>query len=257
MLLELYSGHVLSEMGKLRLYHRAELDPQVLLEAIKGGGEVLKTSSKTETRRVGEWVIKRSRLEKGLGPVKRTLARGRYRRAWIAGNFLHAHGVRVPEPLAYGEWTLSKLVTGNVMVTRFLSDCINVEKYAAQLVRDSASQETVDAFFTDMAFDINRFTSAGAYHADLSGKNIFTKDGTEFCFIDLDSVVLGKRYTDALRLKNHVQLYDSFCDFCSHDTLTRFIGRLLPPGAQLNAWLQSVEHGQKMRRQQHRDRQRR
>jgi hypothetical protein len=257
MALEVYGGQTVTQIGRLRLYHRADLDAQALLEAIEGGGDALKVSAKSETRRVGEWAVKRSRPEHGLGPLKRTLARSRYRRAWIAANYLHARGVRVPEPLAYGEWTSFGIVLGNVMVTRFLAGHVNVETYAAQMVREAATEEGLDAFFAGLASAVNRLADAGAYHADLSGKNIFTKDGREFYFIDLDGVVLGKRYGDALRLKNHIQLYDSFCDFCRHDLLARFIAGMLPDSNRFNTWMQAVEHGQKIRRRQHRDSQQR
>jgi len=256
MALEVYDGQTVTRIGRLRLYHRAELDPQILFQAIHGGGEILKRSSKSETRRVGEWAVKLSRTECGLGPLKRTLARGRYRRAWIAANYLHTRGVCVPEPLAYGEWTSFGIVLGNVLVTRFLAGHVNVEVFAAKLVKSSATQEALDAFFAGLASAINRLTSVGTYHADLSGKNIFTKDGSEFYFIDLDGVVLGKRYDDALRLKNHIQLYDSFCDFCDHDTLARFHARMLPDSENLEGWMRLVVEGQKLRRRRHHNRQR-
>ena len=252
---KVYDGYIVTQVGTLRLYCGSGQSPQALLQAIKGGGEIIKTSRKSETRRVGEWVVKRSRLENGLGPIKRTLARGRYRRAWVAANYLRDHGVCVPEPLAYGEWTLSRLVLGNVMVTRFLSGHVNVEVYAAGLEKQAGAQDALDGFFAGLASAVNGLSAAGAYHADLSGKNIFTKDGNEFYFIDLDGVVLRKRYSDGLRLKNHVQLYDSFCDFCRYDMLARFIGRMLPEGSHSNAWLQAVELGQKIRRRQHQGRQ--
>ena len=255
MALEVYDGQTVTQIGRLRLHHRAELDPQTLVEAIHAGGEVLKRSSKSETRRVGGWAVKLSRIEGGLGPVKRTLARGRYRRAWIAANHLHLRGVRVPEPLAYGEWTSFGIVFGNAMVTQFLAGYINVEIYAAQVVRESATQEAPDLFFAGLADAVNRLADAGAYHADLSGKNIFTRDGKDFYFIDLDGVVLGKRYSKTVRLKNHIQLYDSFCDFCDHDTLARFHARMLPDSENLEGWMRVVVEGQRVRRRRHRNRQ--
>ena len=254
MALEVYDGHTLTQIGHLHLYHRADLDAQALLKAIHGGGEILKTSSKSETRRVGEWVVKRSRPERGLGPLKRTLARNRYRRAWLAANYLHARGVRVPAPLAYGEWTSFGIILDNAMATQFLAGHINVEIYAAQLVREATTEESLDAFLAGLASAVNRLADSGAYHADLSGKNIFTKDGKNFYFIDLDGVVLGKSYGHALRLKNHIQLYDSFCDFCEHDTLVRFHSRMLPDSENLDGWMRLVVEEQKLRRRHHRDR---
>ena len=94
-----------------------------------------------------------------------------------------------------------------------------------------------------------------AFHADLSGKNIFTKDGSKFYFIDLDGVVLSAHYTEELLLKNHIQLYDSFCDFCDHNTLARFHARMLPETEHLETWMRRVVEGQRARRRRHHERQ--
>jgi len=271
MALEVYDGHEITQLGLLRLHHRADLDPQVLLKAIQTPGDLLKRSSKTETRRVGEWLVKRSLPERGLGPVKRTLARNRYRRAWRAANWLRAHGVHVPEPLAYGEWTAFGAVFGNVMVTEFLDGFENVELYAARLAKEAQELPFIpnwpphhdywppppapplDSFFHRLAEAINGLEEAGAYHADLSGKNIFTKDGQEFYFIDLDGVVLGIDHRDKHRLKNHVQLYDSFCDFCDTRALLWFHAHVQRTHVPLESWMQAVVEGQAARRRRHQE----
>lgn len=250
MAIEVIAGYAIAQRGPLRVQYRSDLEPDAVFRAIDAGGEILKRSSKSETCRVGDWVVKRSRLECGLGPIKRTLARNRYRRAWLAANYLRVRGVRVPTPLAYAETLCCGLVFGNTLVTEYLDGYLNVEVFSKQMVT-TEGPAAVEDFFRGLAGAVNGLTASGAFHADLSGKNIFTLNGQEFCFIDLDGVVLGKTYTDTLRMKNHIQLYDSFCDFCPDETLVKFHARMLPDGSDLHRWMEAVRAGQKARRNLH------
>ena len=251
MAIELYQNQQVSQIGRCRLQHCRHINPQALIEAIESPGEILKRSSKNETRLVGEWVVKKSRFEGGLGPLKRTLARGRYRQAWRAANHLHMRGVRVPQPLAYAEWAMCGIIFGNATVTKFLDGCVNVEVFAAKLAVENNPRLSLDEFFAGLASAVNRLAETGAYHADLSGKNIFTRDGQQFHFIDLDGVSVGLPYTDARRLKNQVQLYDSFCDFCNHETLAEFHALMLPEKSDYEEWMRAIVRAQKARRRRH------
>jgi hypothetical protein len=53
---------------------------------------------------------------------------------------------------------------------------------------------------------------------------------------------------DARRLRNHIQLYDSFCDELHDQLLAPFIMRMMPPGTDPRVWLPQVRKGQKDRR---------
>ncbi len=222
-----------------------------VLAAVASPGVTLKESSKSLTRRVGDWVIKSSRFEGGLGILKHTLLRERYRRAWRAANHLLFHGVKVPSPIAYIEHGRFGLITGNVFVSEYLNGFINVEQYAAALHRETANEALVADFLLGLAEAVNALCRTGAFHADLSGKNIFTQDGQSFCFIDLDGVILGQSYTRERRMKNHVQLYDSFCDLYDETLLGPFIKAMVSDDEDGETWLRAVQRGQQQRRNDH------
>ncbi len=109
----------------------------------------------------------------------------------------------------------------------------------------------MEVFLNELARSVNRLEQSGAYHADLSGKNIFTKDGKVFYFIDLDDVLLGAPSSAESRLKNHIQLYDSFCDFVPESILRAFIAGMAAPATDFDAWFRRVQEGQKIRRARH------
>ena len=227
--------------------HKGHAKEQVL-QALLQPGEVLKQSKKSRVRRVGAYAIKASRGRFGIGLLKHTFQRGRCRRAWIAAHHLRRHGVGVPEPVAYIEKGLLGVVAGSVLVTQYLKGCRNVEQFLVALVQRGAGKDTVALFLAALAEAVNRLCASGACHADLSGKNIFTRDGRHFYFIDLDSVQLDVDYDDARRLKNHVELYDSFCDLLNDAMLVPFIERMLTPRHDTRIWMPQVRKGQRQRR---------
>ena len=49
-------------------------------------------------------------------------------------------------------------------------------------------------------------------------------------------------------MKNHVQLYDSFCDLWGDHLLELFIGHMLPSGTDLGPWMVKVRQSQAERR---------
>lgn len=228
------------------------LTPPLTAEEVAGGlqlpGVVLKQSKKSLVCRMGGWVVKTDRAPLVLRVLRHTFRRGRYRRAWVAAHHLHGHGVGVPRPLAYGEDGVPGLGWRNQLVTEYLPDHLNVEDYLRRLVRAGAGPVAIEAFLHGLADAVNKLAATGAYHADLSGKNILTPDGRAFAFVDLDAVVLDAAYDDARRLRNHVQLYDSFCDELADPLLAPFIMRMLPPGHDPRVWLPRVRQGQRKRR---------
>jgi hypothetical protein len=234
--------------GFWRCYLRHELSLDELIHGLERPGEYLKNSRKVQVRRVGEWLVKESRGPRALAPVKFTLRRNRYRRAWYAAWRLHAAGVGVPQPIAYIEKGFGPLISGNIMVSEFLEKQRDVETFLRALVQRGAGQDTLAFFFGQLSDAVNRLNAAGAYHADLSGKNIFTGDGKAFTFIDLDAIQLDTPYDDKKRLLNLVQLYDSFCDEISDVLLFPFIEKMLGDGHDPRVWMPRVREGQEMRR---------
>ena len=234
--------------GTMRLYLEEGVEAHKVLEAIQSPGEILKSSPKATTRRVGEWVVKMTQGNSLWTRIKMTFAPGHYRRAWRSSRHLFRHGLLAPEPFAYVEWSRAGLRHRCALLTRYLDGYVNVEEYARRLMARSAGEEGSRAFLGALAYAVNALAACGAYHGDLSGKNIFTRDGASFVFIDLDGVYVGQAYTDTLRMRNHVQLYDSFCDLWGPDILDPFIGAMLPEGSARPAWIEQVHAGQAARR---------
>jgi len=238
----------LEQRGRRMFCARKDITVNMILEVLAMPGESLKRSRKAAVRRVGRTVIKESTDPWPLGLLKYTMQRSRHRRGWIAGHYLRQRGVNVPEPFAYVECGWGRLVWGNAFLYEYLDGFRNVEKFMQALVQRGAGKDTIAGFLERLADAVNGLTGAGAYHADLSGKNIFTRDGTQFYFIDLDAVVLGGVYDDTRRLYNHVQLYDSFCDVLNDAMLVPFITRMLTPEHDPRVWMPAVRKGQHQRR---------
>lgn len=239
---------VVERSGGRMITHVAEVSSSEVLNALRQQGVALKISKNYVVRRVGEWVVKESRFRGGAGPLRHTIQRARYRRGWVTSNWLEDHGVPVPKPIAFVERSLFGIIMGNALVAEYLDGCVNVEVWAARLVEGKVSQERIVAFLAGLAGVLNRLAESGAYHSDLSGKNIFTCDGSGFRFIDLDGVVLDVPYTSERRLRNHVQLCDSFCDLLDEGLLRAFFGLMLPDGTDADDWFARVREGQKERR---------
>ena len=93
----------------------------------------------------------------------------------------------------------------------------------------------------------------GIYHKDLSGKNLLTIDGQEIYLVDLDSAVIKKHFDIQYKIRNLVQIYDSFCDFLEEDILKNFVSFVLPELANndLNSVYHKIQLLQKERRKQH------
>lgn len=235
--------------GPLVVYHPAEIEFDEVLQVLQTEGEALKEGAKGSVRRVGDLVVKESGLDM-LSTLKRTALRGRYRQAWIAAHYLREKGVSVPTPIAFIEHRRMGIISGHAMISEYLEGQRNVERFAVGLCQRGAGPDTLTAFLEALAKALNALSESGVYHADLSGKNIYTRDGAHFTFIDLDAVHLDAPYTPERRLKNHVQLYDSFCDFIHERLLVPFIAHLLPPDIDARLWLPKVRAAQEKRRRQ-------
>ena len=223
----------ISRLSGRTVYLRGDVTFGQLETLLNHPGEVLKSSPKAEVRRVGHWVVKETRSGAGNKTLRHTLLRDRYRQPWIAAHHLRENHVRVPEPLAFVEKERLGLVSGTVFVFQYLAGQINSEEFLLSLLKQGAGADAIGGFLDRLADAINSVEAAGAYHADLSGKNIFTREGDRFFIIDLDAVSLDTPIDEEKRLKNHVQLYDSFCDALNDSLMVPFIGKMLPPELDL------------------------
>jgi tRNA A-37 threonylcarbamoyl transferase component Bud32 len=229
-------------------------DLKAVQDSLEDGGVLLKKSDKFRTRRVGDWVVKETTARGLIPTLKLTLLRKRYRRAWEAARFLQSQGIHVPAPIAYAEGGAFGIVTGNAVISEFLDGHRNVEDHARALEAESPHDRAqAESFLSAVADAVNALTAAGAYHSDLSGKNIFTADGQTCRFIDLEAVRLNRRYTRVERLTNHVQLCDSFCDLWDDELLGPFIEKMTPRDWDGKAWFAKVRQVQRRRRTHHLD----
>jgi serine/threonine-protein kinase RIO1 len=238
----------ISRLSGRTVYLRSDVTFAQLETLLSHPGEVLKSSPKAEVRRVGHWVVKETRSSAGTNTLRHTLLRDRYRQPWIAAHHLRANHVRVPEPLAFVEKARLGLVSGTVFVLQYLAGQINSEEFLLSLLKQGAGADAIGGFLDRLADAINSIEAAGAHHADLSGKNIFTREGDRFFIIDLDAVSLDTPIDEEMRLKNHVQLYDSFCDALNDSLMVPFIGKMLPAELDLRVWMPRVRKAQHERR---------
>ena len=229
-------------------YLSADARLTAITEALRNGGAPLKTSHKSVVREAGPWVVKESAGAWPMRLLRHTFRRARYRAGWVAAHRLREAGVCVAAPVAYMELGLGALSWGNLIVVERLEGFMNVEDFMRRLVRGSAGPAGVGRFLEGLADAVNALEETGVYHDDLSGKNILTRDGLKFWFIDLDAVELEVPYDDERRLRNHIQLYDSFCDELHDQLLAPFIMRMMPHGTDPRVWLPQVRKGQKERR---------
>lgn len=234
--------------GGWSMHLRSDVNQDELLEALEGQGTVLKESPKARVRQAGRWVIKESLSGTWSERLKHLFWPIYYRSAWDAAWFLRASGVAVPRPIAYCQERRFGCLVRTATVNEFLDGYTSVEEHARQLVRSGADAEAIAAFLHRIARAVNGVESCGAYHADLSGKNIFTRGGAQVILIDLDAVKLNTRYGKARRLKNHVQLYDSFCDYWDATLLRPFIDAMAEAVRDKDAWFERVVQEQQARR---------
>jgi hypothetical protein len=183
-----------------------------------------------------------------MGVLKHTLQRARYRRGWEAALHLERRGVPVARAHAFVEHVRFGVILGNVLCTDYLDGCVDVEAFAGGMIREGVDGATIHGYLERIAESVNLLCASGAYHNDLAGKNILTPDGERFFFIDLDGIVLNRPYTDELRLKNHVQLYDSFIDKWDDTLLVPFIRQMLPDPQDAGIWMNKVRAAQATRR---------
>ena len=236
-------NHVQVTRRGLHAIHTMDgIDADAVLDAMESGGEVLKSSHKSVTRRVGDWVIKTSRFNSGIGPLKHTLRRQRYRQAWNAARHLQAHGVPVATPRAFVETGALGIILGNTLVMDYLEGCSNIEEYLPVLKQD-AGDAGVENFLSRLAEALRGIERADAVQKDFTGANILTRNGGEIFFIDLDAVRLGIPYTDDLRAINHAQIWFSLSHTCTEDQIRPFLDALKPSTCSLDEWMEIVRIG--------------
>ncbi|MCH7958912.1 MAG: hypothetical protein IID08_02205 [Candidatus Hydrogenedentes bacterium] len=225
--------------GLLTIHTLDGTDVDAVVNAVESRGEILKSSHKSLTRRVGDWVVKTSRFNSGIGPLKHTLRRQRYRQAWNAARHLQAHGVPVATPRAFVETSALGLIFGNTLVTDYLEGYSSIEEYLPALKQD-ADDAGIENFLSRLAEALRGIERADAVQEDFTGADILTRNGEDVFFIDLDAVRLGVPYTDDLRALNHAQLWFSMRHACTEEQIRHFLDVLKPSAPSLDEWMEIV-----------------
>ncbi len=239
---------MLERLPGVLIYRMPDAPLDDVLAALRTNGVTMKRSKKNVTRRVGDWVVKESLPDSLRETVKHTVLRQRYRQAWRAAVHLQHCGIPVPAPKAFVEHVRWGIIRGNAFVAQYLEGCRSVEAFAPELADTQRYAAEIHGFLERLANAVNALTGTGACHTDLSGKNILSADGHTFYFIDLDAVELDKPYSREARLRNHVQLYDSFCDWWGDAFLAPFLRRMLPENEDPVEWMRAVRQSQRQRR---------
>lgn len=241
-------GFVATRIRGGMAYVRQDVVPEQLELLLSREGEILKETRKNKVRAVGNWIIKerRSQLLGIAGTPSRN--REKHSRPWRAGNYLRMYGINVPEPLAYVERRVAGMVAGSWHIFQNLNHCRDVETYLSEIIITGATGMMLASFLHHLAVAVNELEAVEAYHGDLAGKNIYTPDGERFYFIDLDAVEYGVKCDQKRRMKNHVQLYDSFCDALADSLLVPFLDELLPESEDLRVWMPEIRKAQQQRR---------
>ena len=240
---------VTDRFGAMQIVRGADVSAETILNVIEMPGETLKRSAKTHTRRVDGYIVKSSEGPVPIEFIRHTIDRNRYRRAWKAALHLARHGIPAPRPVAHVEWSVAGMIWRHAAITRFIDGCQDVEHFYDGHLREAASASEQTAYLNRIANAINAFIATGAIHTDLAGKNILTRDGETFYFIDLDGVLLNTPFDELHQIQLHVQLYDSFTDRCSEDLLLPFIAALKPRDhGDFDSWIARVKAVQAVRR---------
>jgi hypothetical protein len=235
------------KQGAFTVWHRPEAELSDILTAVQNPGELLKESPKAVTWRTGPWVIKQS--ARGVRIALKQIAAGKQRKqAFDAAVFLENHRIPAARPVAYVERSAAGVTHRSWTITKYLDGCVDVEAFLDRMIANKAKNADIQQYLAGIASAVNVLVKAGVHHQDLAGKNILTRNGQIFFFIDLDAVTIGQGYTAEDRVKNHVQLYDSFCDRINDTYLEPFIAAMGTTTENIAMYMGAVKKAQKIRR---------
>jgi hypothetical protein len=218
-------------------------------EIVRAPRETLKQSAKSWTYRSGDWVVKESSWRRGAALFKLTFQPERRAMAWKAASFFSSNGIPTPEPLAYVEWGVLGIVWKNAFIARHLDGFFRSDHYLASMVGRGAEKDELRLYFEKLAEAVAALAPLRIYHSDLTGKNILTRDGRSFQFIDLEAVSLNVDYNMERRLRNHMQLYDSLLEWAPDEALTDLIRPLTPAEYGFDEWMNLVREARRIRRE--------
>ena len=140
---------------------------------------------------------------------KLELIRSRYRgtkawRSWLAAEYLCAHGVGTPEPLAWLERCENGYVCESYFVTAYVPDAISFKDALIGLYGEESDGTKLMALLQTVADAVRHMHAAGFVHYDLGNQNILlrrtgNKTWGEVNFIDLNRGRIRGKVTDRER----------------------------------------------------------
>jgi tRNA A-37 threonylcarbamoyl transferase component Bud32 len=219
----------------LRIYRRADVPPEALLQAIErhratiaagpgAPGFVKRDHSTCVSKQppiaaagpIAGPVAVKEFPEKGFwARLQHALRRHRGREAWVSAHALLLRGIETPLPLGLVEVRRMGFVAGSFLVTRWIEDAEDVHAFVERRFAKDAGgapalrREAVRA----LARFVARLHGEGLYHNDLKPTNFLVRearDGERFriALLDLDALSLRKRLTARRRAKNLGQIDD-------------------------------------------------
>ncbi len=227
-------------------------DLSEFLLGVNTNGEIIKETSKTTSYRVGHYFVKKTNYNFFEGILRHNLLSKRCRNIWNISNFLLHHNIPTPKPIAYLEKLKYGLPYQHFFISEYLERSQNVEIFIKNKLHIQNGISLKD-FFNALENILLTLWENGIYHKDLSGKNLLTVNGEIIYLVDLDDTHLINYLDIKYKIKNLVQIYDSFCDFVEEEILKDFIFSILNQTSinQVDITYNKIKNLQQQRRTQH------
>ena len=222
------------------LYLCDGVNAQDVLKALNTPGEMLRRSKKRDVRRVGDWVVKSTRMNQGIGPLKVTVNRNRYRNAWISSLAMEKKKLPVPKTIAYVEHQRFGIIWRSTFIFEYMKDCMHALDYVTTLKAQN-DPIAIDEFLEHVAQALFLLEKADINHRDLKLCNLLTQDGKTFYFIDLDEAYINQPFKPEFRMRNHMQIANSLrTNGWEKGVINSFLQRTIPVAEDQTAWFLKV-----------------
>jgi len=228
------------------------LDFENLLSKIPINGKIIKETSKSVSLQLDNYFIKKTKYNPFEGGFRHLFLSNRCRNIWYISNYLTNYEILTPKPIAYIEALTYSMPYQHYFISEFLYNSYNIEVFIKNEIYKEKGVSFYN-FFNTLSKMILSLWEKGIYHKDLSGKNLLTINGQEIYLVDLDSTIIKKHLDIKYKIRNLIQIYDSFCDFLEEDILKNFIFSVLPEltNNELDSVYHKIQLLQKERREQH------
>lgn len=247
-----YPSFVIEKKQDLTVLRDPRISLESILFALDQNGEIIKESNKWHTRQIGGWFVKTSQKAGVWGIIRWSFSRKSRYTMWKIPQILARQGVTCPRILAIIDRTKLGLIQQRTIISEYMPGMRDVENFAKHIMTTEKAATQLQTFFHGLAAALRALMNSDVYHSDLSGKNILTSDGNTFIFVDLEAAHISRYYFARRRLKNLVQIYDSFCDFVPDDYLRPFLTSLVPNVCgNPEEWFARIQLLQNQRRMAH------